>query len=62
MLVCTVSNIELVLTRITPMQAIFRDYTLRTHAPTYKGVPYGTVNTVYIVILDTETHIVVYLL
>ncbi len=26
----TVSNIELVLTRITPMQAIFRDYTLRT--------------------------------
>jgi len=22
------------------MQAIFRDYTLRTHAPTYKGVRY----------------------
>ena len=42
------------------MQAKFRDYTLRTHAPT-EGVPYGTVNTVYKVILDNETPIVVYL-
>jgi hypothetical protein len=40
------------------MQAMFRDYTSRTHAPTLRHKVYGTIiNVVYKVILDTETSI-----